>query len=288
MFEAPGHMVEAPEHLFEDAVTQLNSQYSHKQRYFVTPIPREEPGTIAAVDGGAAILWSNTVQSIGVVTAGYIVYDENHCIVHHQVRSKAVLLTGEDIDLYRFDYELQHLKEAAPFCDCVLFDGALQDIPQTQCKQVVETLGSTTTVIGISKKTRIDTLQRGIPDTEVLNYPGTWYYKIPEKACASVKPLGDIYIARLHERGPSFRVDVKGIPLFGRLAYFSRYLFCLGYPYPLMEIHKATTLRDKKEYFQNALQNAMIQQGLENEYFSGIYYLERQKEEFHHVLDGLI
>ena len=274
--------------MFEEVVAQLNSQYSHKQTYFVTPISGEEPGTLAAVDGGAAILWSNTVQSIGVVTAGYIVYDENHRIVRHQVRSKAILLSGEDIDVFRFDYELEHLEAAASFSDCVLFDGALQDIPKTSFRKVIEALGDTTTVIGISKKTRLDTLQEGIPDTQVLDYPGTWYYRLSEKACTSVKPLGDIYIARLHEGGPSFRVDVKGIPLFSRLAYFSRYLFCLGYPYPLTEIHRATTLRDKKEYYQSVLQNAMIQQGLEKEYFSGIYYLERQKEEFHHVLDGLI
>ncbi|MBU7015742.1 MAG: hypothetical protein HXS43_13025 [Theionarchaea archaeon] len=274
--------------MFEEVVRQLKGQYSHRQTYFVTPISSEEPGTVAAVDGGAAILWSNTVQSIGVVTAGYIMYDEHHLIVRHKVRSKAVLLAGEDIDTHRFDYELQHLKEVAPFCDCVLFDGALQDVPHTSFKQVIDALKGITTVMGISKKTRLDTLQRGIPDTEVLKSPGTWHYRISKNLCRSLNPLGDTYIARLHERGPSFRIDVRGVPLFERLAYFSRYLFCLGYPYPLMEIHKATTLRDKKDSYQNALQQSMIRQGLEKEYFSGIHYLERQKEEFHHVLDGLI
>lgn len=270
--------------MFEDVVLQLNENYKRKQQYFVTPIDTEAPGIIAAVDGGAAVLWSNTVQSIGVVTAGYLVYDKNHHIVTHKMTQKAVLLQGEDIDVHRFSCELSCLKEAATVSDCVLFDGALQDIPNTPFKEVLNSIN--VTVMGISKKTRLDTLQKGVPDTEILDYPGKWYYKID--AAQKFKPLGDIYIARLHERGPSFRVDVKGTPLFDRLVYFSNYLFCLGYPYPLMEIHKATTLRDKKEYYQTELQKTMIAHGLKEEYLAGIYYLEREREEFHHVLDGLV
>ena len=269
--------------MFEEVVLQLSSHYQKKQ-YTVTPIDGETPGVIAAVDGGAAVLWSNTVQSIGVVTAGYIVYDAAHKIVTHKIMQKAVLLQGEDIDLHRFSCELSCLKEAATRADCVLFDGALQDISNTPFKSVIDSVP--VTVMGISKKTRLDTLQKGIPDTETLDYPGKWYYKVD--AAQSSASLGDIYIAKLHQRGPSFRVDVKGTPLFGRLMYFSKYLFCLGYPYPLMEIHKATTLRDKKEYYQTELQKTMVENGLEKEYLAGVYYLEREREEFHHVLDGLV
>lgn len=275
--------------MFEAIVSQLKTKYTQKQTYFVTPIESENPGTIAAVDGGAALLWSNTVQSIGIILSGFVVYSESHKILHHHVTQEAVLIEGDNLDIHRFQHELSSLQEAASFSDCVLFDGALLDVPGTHFKEILDTIPSDVTVVGISKKTRLDALKKGVPDTEYLNYPGKWSYRIPEEAVEKFfKPLGDVYIARLHERGPSFRIDVKGTPLFDRLVYFSRYLFCLGYPYPLLEIHKATTLRDKKEYYQNALQKAMCDQGLEKEYLSGVYHLEREREEFHQVLDGLV
>ena len=275
--------------MFEDIVHQLKNAYAEKQQYFVTPIESEEPGTLAAVDGGAAILWSNTVQSIGIILSGYIVYDETHKIIGHKIHQKEVLIEGDDLDVHRFTCELSSLSEAASVSECVLFDGALMDVPGTEFKETLDRINEEVTVIGISKKTRLDALKRGIPDTEHLDYPGKWVYKIPDSIVdKSFKPLGHIYIARLHERGPSFRVDVRGVPLFGRLAYFSTYLFCLGYPYPLMEIHKATTLRDKKEYYQLQLQKTMFNQGLQTAYLAGVYHLEREGEEFHQVLDGLV
>lgn len=274
--------------MFEDIVSQLSKNYAEKQQYFVTPIDADEPGFLGAVDGGAAILWSNTVQSIGIILSGYIIYNEKHEIVHHKIEHKEILLDTDDLDVHRFQCELLMLKEASLVCDCVLFDGALMDVPRTGFKDVLNSINEEVTIIGISKKTRLDTLQRGIPDTETVTYSGKWYYKIPENALQSFAPLGDVYIVKLHERGPPFRVDVRGKLLFERLAYFSHYLFCLGYPYPLLEIHKATTVRDKKEYYQTELQKAMFDQGLEKEYLSGVYHLEREREEFHQVLDGLV
>jgi len=274
--------------MFKDIVGQLRRGYAEQQQYFVTPIDAE-PGKIGAVDGGAAILWSNTVQSIGIILSGYIVYNETHEIVHHNIEHKEILLDEDNLDIHRFHCELSRLQEASMLCDCVLFDGALMDVPHTGFREVLDTIDEDVTVIGISKKTRLDSLQKGIPDTETVNYPGKWFYRIPDNVVQkSFAPLGDIYIAKLHERGPPFRVDVKGEPLFDRLSYFSRYLFCLGYPYPLMEIHRATTLRDKKEYYQTELQKAMFDQGLQKEYLSGVYHLEREREEFHQVLDGLV
>lgn len=275
--------------MFEDVIHQLKSRYAEKQHYLVTPIDSEEPGKIAAVDGGGAILWSNTVQSVGIILSGYIVYDENHTIVHHNIVQKEVLLQEEDLDVYRIQCELSRVKEAAALCDCVLFDGALLDIPKTGFTKTLQSIDEKVTVMGISKKTRLDVLRKGIPDTETLDYTGRWYFKIPSRAVRkSFRVLGDTYIARLHERGPSFRIDVRGTPLFELLAFFSNYLFCLGYPYPLMEIHKATTLRDKKEYYQAELQKTMSNYGLEEEYLSGLYHKEREREEFHQVLDGLV
>lgn len=266
---------------------QLKKDYAKKQQYFVTPIDEGTPGKIAAVDGGAAILWSNTVQSIGIILSGYIVYDETHTIVDYRIVEKEILSEGDNLDVHRFQCELSRLAEAAAVCDCVLFDGALLDVPGTHFKETLDTIKAT--VMGISKKTRLDTLKKGVPDTENLNYAGKWFYRIPDDTVPkSFELLGDTYIARLHQRGPSFRIDVKGTPLFDRLAYFSTYLFCLGYPYPLMEIHRATTLRDKKAYYQTALQNTMVDHGLGKEYLSGVYHAEREREEFHQVLDGVV
>ncbi|MGD2247210.1 MAG: hypothetical protein PVF58_02310 [Candidatus Methanofastidiosia archaeon] len=274
--------------MFEDVVQKLKQPHTDKPEYSVTVLDTDTPGSIAAVDGGAAILWSNGIQSIGVVTAGYIVYNKDHSITHHKMWSQELLLQNEEIDVYRMKAELNAVAEAAHVCDCILFDGALQDVPDTGFQDVITGL-TNVTVIGITKKTTLDTLHPGIPDTKTLDNPGVWYYKIPEKTIKTpFRLLGNVYISRLHERGPSFRIDIKGDPLFGRLVYFSKYLFCLGYPYPLMEIHKATTLRDKKEYYQAELQKTMVSYNLEKEYFSGVYHLELEREEFHQVLDGLV
>ncbi|MBD3263392.1 hypothetical protein GF374_03365 [Candidatus Woesearchaeota archaeon] len=274
--------------MFENVVVELKETHSTVQKYSVTQIKTDTPGSMAAVDGGAAILWSNGIQSIGVVTAGYIIYNENHNITHHKIWSQEVLLHTEEIDIFRIKAELRAVTEAAEFCDCVLFDGALQDIPETKFKDIITGLENVT-VMGVTKKTTLDTLHPGVPDTTSLDNPGIWYYRISPPAIKTpFRPLGDVFIARFHEHGPSFRVDIRGDHLFGRLAYFSKYLFCLGYPYPLMEIHRATTLRDKKEYYQAELQKTMVANGLETEYFSGVYHLEKEREEFHQVLDGLI
>lgn len=276
--------------MFEDIVNQLAHSYSESQRYCVNAIDEtaREHGTLAAVDGGAAILWSNTVQSIGIILSGFMVYDEQHRITHHSVNQKEVLTTGDTLDILRMQCELAQVRAASHYSDCVLFDGALLDIPGTGFKSLLDTIDEGVTVMGISKKTRLDTLKKGIPDTETMDYPGTWYYHIPSPTLGrTYRPLGEVYIAKLHERGPSFRVDVKGTPNFYRLVYYSKYLFCLGYPYPLLEIHKATTLRDKTTYFQLKLQETMTHMGLEREYLSGLYQLEKEREEFHQVIDGL-
>ena len=126
--------------MFEDIVRQFTPQYKEKQHYFVTPIESEDPGTIAAVDGGGAILWSNAVRSIGIILSGYIVYDEHHIIVTHKITQKEVLLEGVNLDVHRFQCELFSLAEAATVCDCVLFDGALLDVPGTGFAETLKTM----------------------------------------------------------------------------------------------------------------------------------------------------
>ena len=276
--------------MFEDILSQLKHSYAQSQQYFVSPIEdtTTEQGALGAVDGGAAILWSNSVQSIGIILSGFIIYNSQHTISHYEIQRREVLITSDTLDIQRMQCELHQVKKASQYTDCVLFDGALLDIPRTGFKSLLNSIDESVTVMGMSKKTRLDTLQKGISDTETLDYPGKWYYQIPFSTINTpFAPLGRVYIAKLHEGGPSFRIDVRGEPQFQRLAHYSQYLFCLGYPYPLLEIHKATTLRDKIEYFQSALQKTMIQYGLEREYLSGVYHLEKEREEFHRVIDGL-
>jgi hypothetical protein len=71
--------------MFEDICTRLRESYAESQQYLVTTIDEqeEEPETLGAVDGGGAILWSNSVQSIGIILSGFIVYDSEHTILHH-------------------------------------------------------------------------------------------------------------------------------------------------------------------------------------------------------------
>jgi hypothetical protein len=269
----------------EKILSDLKNLYKKRKEVDVSSIDEERAGEVAAVDGGSSILWSNGVKNIGIIRYDFVVY-EGSTIKEYFVENTAVLT--EDIDSLRTTYEMQMVKKAAQQCSFVLYDGALI----TSYKEVKETIQDLqSTIVGISKKTKVSLLEEGIPDTMVIKNPGRWYYNIDVKLTKYRWHLiGDVYVARLHEKGRTFRVDTVhgGEEVFPRLAYFSTNPLCFGYPYPLLEAHRLVCLDDKKEAFKTILRRIMVEKGLKDAYFSGVIENDKMLSDFHRSIDNII
>ncbi|MFQ5891849.1 MAG: DNA double-strand break repair nuclease NurA [Candidatus Methanofastidiosia archaeon] len=277
----------------EAIVQELKKYYENKEfeSFEVTSIRKSVGREVAAIDGGSVILWSNGVKSIGVMKAGYLIYDENHKIEKKFEEEKYLIFDATEsyqrsrLDDERFSMELKCLEKASKRCDLLLYDGALMGFGES-ARKILRKIGKRASVVGISKKTRINFLQRGVPDTETLKVRGRWYFKIPDSLidARGYRCLGEIYVTKLHDEGRAFRVDILGEKVFENLVHFSNYRLCLGYPYPLLEVHKYVSLRDKAEMFQTKLREKMFEEGLQREYFSGI---AGEVVDYHKILDNL-
>ncbi|MCK4636406.1 MAG: hypothetical protein KAT49_00845 [Methanomicrobia archaeon] len=269
----------------EGILAELQSLYQKRKEFDVRYIEREEEGEVAAVDGGSSILWSNGVKNIGIVRYGFVIYDK-YKIKDYFVENRAVLT--ENIDSLRIAYEMEMLKKASEHCDVVLYDGALI----TSYKEIKEDIKNLeSSIAGVSKKTQVNLLEPGIPDTMVIKNPGKWYYKVNiELKKYERVVIGDVYIARLHEKGRTFRVDVVNADedIFPKLAYFSKNPLCFGYPYPLLEAHRLACMDDKKEAFKNILRKIMFEKDLKNEYFDGVMHEDKISGDFHTSIDKII
>ena len=269
----------------DEILDELKGLYGKRKEADVTYINEEMAGEVAAVDGGSSVLWSNGVKDIGIIRYGFVVY-EKYMIKEYFVENKAVLT--EDIDSLRTSHEIAMVEKAAQRCPFVLYDGALI----TSYKEIKETVQNLeSTIVGVSKKTKVTLLEEGIPDTMVVKNTGKWYYKIDVGLTKyGWHLIGDVYVARLHEKGPVFRVDTVhgGEEVFPILAYFSGNPLCYGYPYPLVEAHRLVCLDDKKEGFKSILRRLMVEKGLQDQYFHGVIDDDTMRGEFHRSLDSLI
>ncbi|HDM22407.1 MAG: DNA double-strand break repair nuclease NurA [Methanomicrobia archaeon] len=268
-----------------DIISELRKLYEKRKELNVCYIEGEEKGEIAAVDGGSSILWSNGIKNIGVLRYGFVIYDD-YKIKDYFVENKVVLT--ENIDPLRIEYEMEMVKKASEKCDFILYDGALVT-PHKEIKEKIQDLESS--VVGISKKTQVSFLEAGIPDTMVIKNPGKWYYKVDiDLKKYEWLLIGDVYIAKLHEQGRNFRIDVVngGEEVFPKLAYFSKNPLCFGYPYPLLEAHRLVCMDDKKEAFKNVLRKIMFENGMEKEYFDGIISGDKITGDFHTYIDKIV
>jgi len=269
----------------EGIISELKKLYQKRKDFEVSYIKKEEEEEVAAVDGGSSILWSNGIKNIGILRYGFVIYD-NYKIKDYFVENKAVLT--ENIDSLRTKYEIEMVKKASERCDFVLYDGALIT-PYKEIKENIKSLESS--IVGISKKTQVNLLETGIPDTMAIKNHGKWYYKVDIKLKKyGQMVMGDIYIARLHEKGRNFRVDIVNgdEKVFPKLAYFSKNPLCFGYPYPLLEAHRLVCMDDKKEAFKSILRKIMFEKDLKDEYFDGSIHEDKISGDFHTQIDKIV
>nr|HOP09262.1 hypothetical protein [Candidatus Methanofastidiosa archaeon] len=153
----------------------------------------------------------------------------------------------------------------------------------------------TTTVVGVSKRSVLSTINGRVPDMW-LPLGACEYREVPEDKLNKmveernlIEDARTVY-ARFHENGPCLRMDIAGDV--GRALAISRhysfYNICPGYPFPLAEIHRLVCMDDKRGIYENMLRAEMEKGGMGAVYLKGRIVNERETGSFHSTLDGLV
>jgi hypothetical protein len=127
---------------------------------------------------------------------------------------------------------------------------------------------------------------------------GVGYVRVPLEFESGQKGLlhGDVYFARLHPETPKwFRVDLgtpKGDPegALGDLVAYAGSALCPGYPFPLLEAHRAAvTIRQFRSEFEDLILKEALASGLDpDEALRGMVDMDgRRLGAFHEYLDKL-
>ncbi len=127
-------------------------------------------------------------------------------------------------------------------------------------------------LVGVSKDSMTHAFRKALTDEEFLReMKGMGYVRVPPEFEGRQKALlhGDVYFARLHPESQKwFRVDV-GTPredpgaAFGHLVHYATSPICPGYPYPLLEAHRAAvTVRQFREQFEDLVLKEAIAAGM--------------------------
>ena len=262
---------------------------SLKTRASPIPVTQDVPD-VCAIDGGSCILWSRGDRSIGVVRYAWVCYDSSFKILKMHVESAFVEGSESEIGKRRESEEARLAGECAKPGRIVLCDGALSD-------ETRKAVGSDRKcpVVGISKSSSLSYLVPGRPDTSV-SLGAISYLRYPDDIQAAIRHAKGgkekvcTVLAQLHRQGRTYRADIAGEPekTLSQIVPYCGYFLCPGYPFPLEEAHRIACLDDKKDMYQGMLREEMISQGMFDEYISGKIENNRERGEFHSVLDSLV
>lgn len=278
----------------EDIVSRLRTGRG-MHRFTEEPVPLGAPRheTVAAIDGGTSMLWSNGRSAIGVVRWGYVVYDPSFSLLTARAHSEFLILEDgrDELDDARHRHEVETIREAAGHAPLVLVDGGLDTTSGPQLGEALDAVTPETTVVGVSKKSSLSIAGGDYPETWFSLPPCT--YTIPgaplsEGSC--LWPGATLTFASLHAHGPTLRIDVAGdeVHALEVLRHYAGYRLCPGYPFPLIEAHRLCCLDDKKPMYETLLRKEMERQGLLGDYIRGKIRKERAAAELHTALDGLV
>jgi len=184
----------------------------------------------------------------------------------------------------------------------ILLDGTLSVPPlntiKTKMEETIDACEKNGNVlVGVSKDSYVNLFGCTVSDEELLQHvaeKGLMYVTPPQPRKTAIGPQGTTFFVKYHPEAPKwFRTDV--IPsdanpseLFGCLAQFARSQVCLGYPYPLVEAHKAAVeLRKYPKLFDELLFNVAAESGVDViEAVWGRTNIDgRRRDAFHEYLD---
>lgn len=152
-------------------------------------------------------------------------------------------------------------------------------------------------LVGVSKDSMTHAFRRVLTDEDFLGkVKGMGFVRVPAEFEQRQRNLlrGDVYFARLHPQTPKwFRIDL-GTPrdhaaeVFSQLAAFSSSAICPGYPYPLLEAHRAAvTIRQFRQQLEDLCLKEALNMGITwDEALRGLVDMDGKRlGAFHEYLD---
>jgi len=252
---------------------------------------------IVAIDGGSSTLWSNGIRSIGILRYGFVSYSPSFRVNEMHIESKFVYVDAEgtSLDLERHKGEALQIELASGHGSAVLFDGALSKIPDIGMDKIVKKVNERVPVVGVSKKSSLSMLNGRCPDIWTPIGPNSYIALPEEKVKEMVKKRNLLdgattFYARLHEHGPTLRIDIAGAgaDILRSLKHYSAYQLCPGYPFPLAEIHRLVCMDDKRDVYEHVLRKEMEKKGMGKIYLKGKVEGGSAIGGFHSTLDGMV
>ena len=238
----------------------INTEIDLSKDNFVE-FERKGKGMAYAIDGSSAKLFDAYSFSVFARRVGYVFANERKVIERKAKDIEIDIIYAENADE---ENDARRQKEeislAMECCgeNIVMIDGALNE-------KIDE-------VVGISKKSG---LKKGnIPILFIIkkfgekNLPNKcWYYEIEK----------NVYAVKFHPYSRFvFRVDYYGNDLeevLAEIASLCNDVSCLGYPYPLAEVHRLVKIsREEAEYLKYELQKRVVEKGLNLEEWEDLFY----------------
>ncbi|HEC77026.1 MAG TPA: DNA double-strand break repair nuclease NurA [Thermoplasmatales archaeon] len=249
-------------------LSQITNEHAEFDKDDFIEFERREKGKAYAIDGSSVKIFDAYAFSVFARRTGYVFADEKGIIERKINEIKLDFIFDENADELNDERrQMEEYEIAEIFSDgIVLMDGCLFKKREN--------------IVGISKKSG----QR-IGNAPVLflikkygeNFLGKkcWYYKI-----------GDgMYAVKFHPHSRFiFRVDYWGDDandIFSEISSLCNDISCLGYPYPLAEIHKLVKIgKDDAEYIKSSFLKKAIEKGIKIEEIEDLFY------DYHEYLEG--
>jgi len=229
---------------------------------------RKEKGSVYAIDGSSVKLFDAYSFAVFARRTGYIFANEKKILEKSIGSIKIDFIFDENSDSIndeRREAEEMELAEKLQG-STILIDGCLK--------------GKRSNVVGISKKSGLK--QSNVPILILIKKFGDkimpnkcWYYEIER----------GVYAVKFHPYARfAFRVDYDGNDIeevLAEIAAFCNDVSCIGYPYPLAEIHKLVKIgKDDAEYLRYSLLKQAMRKGFSMEELEDLFY------DYHEYLEG--
>jgi len=232
------------------------------------PFSQKKGATVHAIDGSSVTLFDTHAFSICARRVGCLHADEQQ-VRHSEIGEITIDIISSDnadaVNDERRENEERALAETLQD-GLILFDGC--------------TRGDEHHVVGISKKSGMR--EGNVPLLSVLKPIGDsmmpkkcWYYEI----------CNGIYAVKFHPYAPFvFRVDYHGDApeeVFAEIAALCNDITCLGYPYPLAEIHRMVKIgREEAEACKMDMVRMLLAQGMSMDDLDQMLY------DYHEYMEG--
>lgn len=243
----------------------VNAKIEFERDNFIE-FERKEKAKAYAVDGSSIKLFDASSFSIFARRVGYVFADEKG-IIDKEIDDILIDICDENENEERREREENELAmKLKENNEIVMLDGCLNE--------------KTDGIVAISKKSGLKI--RNMPliflikkFADKIMPSKCWYYEI-EKG---------IYAAKLHPYSRfAFRIDYYGDDIeeiLSSISAFCNDISCLGYPYPLAEVHKLVTIKQEEgEYLKYALFKKAIEKGAKMDDLEGMFY------DYHEYLEG--